>query len=162
MLEALTDADPTDAGWQRDLAEALHGRGLALIESGDLECSSADAEAALRITARLLQSTAEKPPRGTNQQPRACLDRPGVAATWRGDPRTRRVGTVACCHCSRREGSDEYQFLEPLALALLGTGQGALAGEVIRKLEGMGFHSPRLSEAAAASGRTAPSLRPAS
>lgn len=59
MLEALTDADPTDAGWQRDLAEALHGRGLALIESGDLECSSADAEAALRITARLLQSTAE-------------------------------------------------------------------------------------------------------
>jgi serine/threonine-protein kinase len=152
IFGAVIAADATNVMWRRDLAESHYGRGSVLALLGHLSAASADAEATLRITEGLRRANPDDRQAvrisslayALDARIRTALgDRARARAAW--DRSLAAIAPVA-------ERSDDYQFLEPWAFALLETGRAAEASAVIRKLEAMQFHNPRLFSAAARGG----------
>ena len=152
ILQRLIDTDATNVMWQRDLAESHYGRGLASTRLDDFAAASADADVALRITDGLLRATPDdRHAARINSLGHALHAR--VAAA-RGDaPRARAAWLRSLTAIAGvAASSDEYQFLEPWAFALLENGRPGEAAPVIQKLRAMAFHNPRLFAAAARNG----------
>jgi tetratricopeptide (TPR) repeat protein len=152
IFKLLIDADATNVMWRRDLAEAHYGRGTVLALQGDLPAASADADATLRITDALLRASHDD-----RQAARiSSLGHALHARVWaaRGErTRAREAWDRSLAAIAPvAEQSDDYQFLEPWAFALLETGRATEASTVIGKLEAMQFHNPRLFSAASRGG----------
>lgn len=151
-LQLLIDGDPTNTIWRRDLAESHYARGSARAQQGDLPAASADVDGTLRLTDDLLHASPDDPQamriRSLGHALHARLsaargDVPGAREAW-----ARSLDAIARV----AKASDDYQFLEPWAFALLESGRTDEALLVIRKLETMRFHNPRLFAAAAQRG----------
>ena len=147
-LRTLTQADATNAAWQRDLAEAHCMRGSALLGRGNLDAAAADATTSLRGSGLLLDASPDD-----RQAARIASQAHGLhARVWeaRGNRERARLswGASLAMIVPVATGSDDYQFLEPLAFALLGTGRASDASPVIHKLDTMQYHNTRLFAAA--------------
>jgi serine/threonine-protein kinase len=144
ILRVLVAADPTNPPWQRDLAETRYARGEARADLGDVGGAADDAEATVSMATTLLKASA-----GDREAARLLsLGYALQARVWqaRGDALRARAAweqSLAAISPVARE-SDDYQFLDPLALALLETGRTDEAAGIIRKLQAMQYHNPRL------------------
>ena len=160
ILLTLTRGDATDAGWQRDLAEAYYARGVSLADTGALDASASDATAALRICGELLRANA-----GDRQTSRISSSAYGLLArVWRQRGHIERAtqswrASLAAIEPAAR-GSDDYQFLEPMVMALLEIGRATDALAAVTKLDAMRYYNPRLFAAATRAGLRLPA-RPA-
>ena len=147
-LRTLTTSDPTNAGWQRDMAEAFFARGLALMARGSLDAAAIDASASLRGCGELLEASPDD-----REAARIASQAHGLhARIWeaRGNAARARLswGASLAMIAPVAAGSDDYQFLEPLAFALIETGRASEALPVIQKLDAMQYHNTRLFAAA--------------
>ena len=160
ILLPLTRGDSTNAAWQRDLAETYYLRGLAFVGIGNVVAAASDADSSLRGCQRLLDASPDD-----RQAARIASQPYGLhGRVWeaRGNPDRARLswGASLAMIAPVARGSDDYQFLEPLAFALLETGRVSDAMPVIQKLDAMQYHNPRLFAAATRAGLRLPA-RPA-
>lgn len=160
ILGLLTAGDGTNVGWQIDLAEASYVRGLARLGVGDLAGAAADADQSLRRANQLLAASPDD-----RQAARFASYAHGLhARVWQAQgnaARARLSWNASLAMVMPAAGaSEDYQLLEPLAFALLGSGRTADALPVMQKLDRMRYHNPRLFAAATRAGLRLPA-RPA-
>ncbi len=160
IMETLTAGDPTNAGWQRDLADERQALGQALLAVGDTNGAAREAEAALGLTAGLIDR-----PGGDLLAVRVASTAHAVLArVWaaRGDSgrATEEWERAYQVIAPSATGSMDYRLLEPLAVALLRLGRTAQAAPAVQKLADMGYDSPSV-RTARAEGARLPSPTPA-
>ena len=127
------------------------------LHAGDLASAAADADAAVQTLEAVRNSAA-----GDLQMARArSLAHALTGPIWslRGDaPRARAAWEHALAEIEPvARNSNDYQFLDPLAQALLALGRTGDAAPDPRKLDAMGYRNLRLVPAADQSGTRLPS-----
>ena len=138
-LAALTARDATDLGWQRDLAEARCALGGALLRHREIAAAAREADAALRAMETLVAKNAEDRQAQRIRSLAHALQARVLEASAQSD--RARVAWQRSLEAIAPVGqsSSDYQFLEPLALALAGTGRNEESANVVRKLNTMGY-----------------------
>jgi tetratricopeptide (TPR) repeat protein/tRNA A-37 threonylcarbamoyl transferase component Bud32 len=157
IMRSLTAVDPTHPGWTRELAESLHDRGTVTADAGDMAGAEADADAAIQELDRL-QGAAAADRQVARARSLAHALRGRVWQARRDAPRARAAWTqaLAAIEPAARNSSD-YQFLDPLARALIGLDRTAEAAPILARLHSMGYRTIAADPAAAQSGTRLPS-----
>jgi eukaryotic-like serine/threonine-protein kinase len=146
-LRTVAAADPSSAGWQRDLAEALHARGEARLRTGGTAAASRDAAEAAGLAAALLARSLDDREARRIQASALLLrgeaaaaqqDRAAAAAAW--------AEAAATIEPLARQSAD-YRLLEPWAISLLRLGRHDEASQVLQRLEAIGYRDQAFSRA---------------
>ena len=149
IMQALTKADPTDAGWRRNLASQRLGLGRALLAGGDIGAAAQEASASLDLTRGLTADLLARPI--------ASGAEALAARTWmaRGHAALARTHWQLALDAIEKaaEGSTDYRFLDPLAVALVNLDRQTDAAPVIRSLLEMGYREPTFLRSIAGAGQ---------
>ena len=158
IMRDLTTADPTNTGWMRDLAESLHDRGAVLADAGDLDAAASDAAAAIK-TLESIRGAAALDRHAARIRSLAYALQARIWTARRDPSRAHAAWTqaLAAIEPVARNTSD-YQFLDPLARALVALDRTADAAPILEKLRTMGYRKLAAGPAAAQSGTRLPSL----
>ena len=157
IMRTLTTADPTNTGWTRDLAESLHDRGTVFADAGDLAGAASDADAALEALSGIHGAAAADRQVARIRSLAHALQ--GRVWQARGDAaRARAAWTQALTAIEPvARNTSDYQFLDPLARALIAVDRAADAAPVLEKLRNMGYRKLAVASAAVRSGIRLPS-----
>jgi hypothetical protein len=149
ILEGIVRSDQTNAGWRRDLAEAVAVHGEVQLAVGGIEAAASDAERALRLTDESLAQSADD--RDASRIGALALLLKADVFSKRGN----RAETDKSCRLafSRLEPlvsrSSDYRVLVPWARALACVGRRGEAQTVVERLDAMGYRSAPLTRSMA-------------
>jgi eukaryotic-like serine/threonine-protein kinase len=138
-LRALAEKDPTNAGWQRDWAEARHGVGMALLARGEVGAARREAEATVALAERLRASASTS--RADDRLASLGHTLLGRSLAARGDQTAARQSwerALALIDGHARTSRD-YMLLEPWAEALAQLERVEDAGAALDLLRRMGY-----------------------
>jgi tetratricopeptide (TPR) repeat protein len=156
ISQALTDADPTDASRQRDLAEQRRALGAALLAGGDPAAAALEAAAVISAMTSLMQASANDIHAGRIVSTAHAL----LARTWtsRGDDdKARHEWELAhAAIAAAASATNDYRFLDPMAVSLLHLDRAADAAPIVQKLSAMGYREPVFARTVASRGWTPP------
>jgi tetratricopeptide (TPR) repeat protein len=152
ISKALAEADPTNPARQRDLAEQQRVLGEALLATGDTAAAAREAEGVVAAMSSLVQRRADDIHASRILSTAYAL----LARTWsrRGED-TQAKSAWAQAHAaiaSAAAASNDYRFLDPLAVSLLHLGRDADATAIVQKLGAMGYRDPVFTRAVASRG----------
>jgi len=153
VMRGLATADPTNAGWIRELAESHYERGSVAADAGDVAAAAADADAAVQALVSLHGAAATD--RQVARVRSLAHALAGRVWTERGEvARARGAWSQALADIeSVASHSSDYQFLDPLAQALLALGRTHDAAPILQKLDAMGYRNLRLLQPRLRAGR---------
>jgi serine/threonine-protein kinase len=142
ISKTLADADPTNMSRQRDLAEQQRAFGAALLAAGDTTGAARAAETVIAAMNSLLERRADD----IHASRIASTAHALLARSWsmRGDGARARIEweRAHAAIASAAAASNDYRFLDPLAVSLLHLDRGADAAPVVQKLSAMGYRDP--------------------
>ena len=143
-MRALSAGDPTNAEWTRNLAESLHDHGTVLADAGDLAAAASDADAAAQTLDGIRGAAASD--RHVARIRSLAHSLQGRVWNARHDAARARVAWMQALTAIEpvARNTADYQFLDPLAQALLALGRTDDATPILRKLDAMGYRNARL------------------
>ena len=156
-MRALSDGDRTNAGWTVYLAESLHDRGTVHADAGDLAAAASDADAAVQTLEGLRgPAAADRQVARIRSLAHALQGRIWTARHDAARARAAWTQALDAIEPVARDTSD-YQFLDPLARALLALDRTGEAAPILEKLKTMGYRRLAADSAATQSGMRLPS-----
>jgi hypothetical protein len=160
VLETTSARGASDAGWQRDVADARAGLARRLARRGDLAAAEREAGASVEIAERLLQANPND--RQAARILGASLGILARVAEGRGDAgrAARTWSRAADALAPLASGSRDDQLLVPWAVALAALGRRDEARAVVDRLAATGHRYPVLVADLARTGVAWPEPKP--
>ncbi|MBA3886278.1 MAG: serine/threonine protein kinase [Acidobacteria bacterium] len=138
-LRLVAETDRTSAGWQRDLAEAVHARGEARLRLQDAGGAASDAAEVLDLMAGVLT-------RGPEDLEARRIRALGFLLSGESAAARQDHATASAAWAQAREilepiapSSADYRLLEPWVMSLLYDDRRADAQQVLERLDTLGY-----------------------